>query len=418
MHSGSGAMAHAPETEAPAYHGGKEPPPPTWDGAEPGIQLAAFEKNVRLWEYESELDAKKRGVRLLRSLTGIARSVADTLEFEQVASEKGVENIVSVLRKHFAPHLEVSLPRAFERAVYGQPRSSKETMQEYLIRQERNFYLLSKESLDLPDVAVGYIVYRQASLTESQELRFSAWSEGKYDMKTVATCLRKLEKVVPEHKERRGSMAYMLEDEQAPEEDHEDLSAVETGQFVYVEEDDLNQLWDEADVQVALATYHEVRKAIQAQQKGRQYYGKSGGRGSYGFKSYMKGKKKVTVEELKLRTRCGRCGLVGHWAKECKNPPDQRGRQHPSAGSASGKSSAPSSMSTTSHGATTQQSWYVSAGTTCDLNCVWVQQFLFQCRGFCTGGVTDNNVDQIERSNAQESDGQVDDMKGSSLVLL
>lgn len=56
--------------------GGKEPPPPTWDGSDPGLELATFEKNV---EFESELDPKKRGVRLLRSFTGVATSVVDRI---------------------------------------------------------------------------------------------------------------------------------------------------------------------------------------------------------------------------------------------------------------------------------------------------------------------------------------------------
>ena len=151
--------------------GGKEPLPPTWDGVDPTVTFPVFEKNVRLWEFESELDEKKRGVRLLRSLTGVARAAADSLEFEDVATQKGVSNIMSCLREHFAPHLEVSLPRAFEKAIYGQPRHHRENLQEYLIRMERAFYLLSKEGVTLPDTAIGYVLFRQASLTEGQELR-------------------------------------------------------------------------------------------------------------------------------------------------------------------------------------------------------------------------------------------------------
>ena len=75
--------------------GGKEPPPPSWDGLDPAVQLPIYEKNVRLWMYESELESKKRGVRLLRNLTGVARSVADSLEFEEIACEKGVENLLA-----------------------------------------------------------------------------------------------------------------------------------------------------------------------------------------------------------------------------------------------------------------------------------------------------------------------------------
>ena len=119
---------------------GREPPPPTWDGHERALQFPVFEKNVRLWEFESEVEEKKRGVRLLRSLSGVARAAADSLEFEKIADVNGVKNIMECLRRHFAPHLEVSLPRAFERAIYGQPRSHKESIQEYLIRCEQAFF--------------------------------------------------------------------------------------------------------------------------------------------------------------------------------------------------------------------------------------------------------------------------------------
>ena len=356
------------------FQGGKEPPPPTWDGNEPGLELAVFEKNVKLWEYESELDPKKRGVRLLRSLTGVARSITDTLEFEEVACEKGVTNIMNTLRAHFAPHMEVSLPRAFERAIYGQPRSHKESMQEYLIRTEKNFHLLEKESLKLPDQALGYVAYRQASLTEAQDLKFCTWSQGKFDYKTVATCLRKLEKVIPEHKTKSATAFIQEQNGEFPEEtfDESDGGVPDEGdQWVYIEEGDADKIWDEAEVQVALATYQEVRKAINAHQKNRQYYGggKGDGRGSSTYKSFVRGKKKIRIEELKLRTKCGRCGLTGHWAKECNNPPDQRGRAAMSKASTSSVSSGPS-----------QQSWYVSAGSGC-ASMIVSSELLFQCYG-------------------------------------
>ena len=60
-------------------------------------RVSWFKKNVRLWEFESELESRKRGARLLRSLSGVARTVADSLEFEDIASEKGVENILKKL---------------------------------------------------------------------------------------------------------------------------------------------------------------------------------------------------------------------------------------------------------------------------------------------------------------------------------
>ena len=54
-------------------------------------------------------------------------------------------------------------------------------------------------------------------------------------------------------------------------------------------------------------------------------YGKGGGRagasGSGGGKGAFRLKGGFTVEEVKRRTRCSRCLQLGHWWKECPNPP-------------------------------------------------------------------------------------------------
>lgn len=60
--------------------------------------------------------------------------------------------------------------------------------------------MLSKEGVKLPDEALGYVLYRQASLSEGQGLRFGAWAQGQYDKNTVIACLRKLDKVVADSK--------------------------------------------------------------------------------------------------------------------------------------------------------------------------------------------------------------------------
>eukprot|EP00435_Cladocopium_sp_Y103_P049714 s859_g15.t1 len=128
-------------------------------------------------------------------------------------------------------------------------------------------------------------------------------------------------------------------------------------QHVYLADGDLDQIFDEDDVHAALATYQQVRKAIRDQKTARGFKsGKSFGKG-YGTKVNNYGGKlqfgqtgtKVHIESLKLRTRCARCGMVGHWAKECSNQPDdyakrrQESNSAPSAASSSAKMS--SSMS-------------------------------------------------------------------------
>ncbi len=308
-------------------------PPPAYAGEDPETSFAIWEKNVRLWEYETDVPVAKRGVKLLKVLSGTARLAVDEISFEEVACEAGIRNIMAKLKEYFLPHLEVSLPRAFEAAVYGQVRGSKEGFMEYIARQDKAFTRLRKEGVELPDSAQGYILFRHASLNESQEQRFLVWSDGKYDRVSVVKALRKLDKVI---REKGVKSSFLGEEAEANNEtffeDAEDEGWLEEGEnFVYLQEGDLNEVMNEDDVVAALATYQDVRRAMKEQQKGRGFYGKGNQKGKFNGKG--KGRwQKFHVEQLKLRTRCWRCNQVGHISTECKNEPAPRSNQSVASG--------------------------------------------------------------------------------------
>ena len=99
------------------------------------------------------------------------------------------------------------MPKAFERAIYGETRKGKEQLSEYIIRVEAAFARLQEEGVKLPTEVKGYVMFRQAALTSVQEDQVTTWTSGKYDRETVVAALRKLEKVQKE----KGGRNYLVD---------------------------------------------------------------------------------------------------------------------------------------------------------------------------------------------------------------
>ena len=329
-------------------------PPPAFDGKNPD-ELRRYLRDLKLWRWETDTPKVKHAVKMLRQLSGPARAAADELSVEVLMTEEGADGIVTKLKEHFQPHLEAAMPRAFERAVYGESRRAKESLQEYVIRCDQAFKELADEEVQLPEIVRGYIIFRQCNLSQTQEDQVTTWTQGRYEREHVVKALRKLEKV---HREKMGNKSMLAETEEGEvsgeifgtitEEGDEEIE-----QYVYLADGDLDQVYDEDEVHAALATYQQVRKAIREQKNARGFKGgKAYGRG-YGTKVNNFGGKlqfgqtgtKVHIESLKLRTRCARCGMVGHWAKECTNQPDDIAKRRQDSGSAASSSVKTSNMS-------------------------------------------------------------------------
>lgn len=134
------------------------------------------------------------------------------------------------------------------------------------------------------DTVRGYIMFRQSNLSQTQEDQVTTWTQGKFDRASVMAALRKLEKV---QRERGGGKHYLTADDEA----FEEYESEGEGDYIYLGEEDLEQVFEEEERTEALATYQQVRQAIREQRNGRGYFQPKGvgkqvtGKASKGSKS-------------------------------------------------------------------------------------------------------------------------------------
>eukprot|EP00913_Durusdinium_trenchii_P032934 g30831.t1 len=330
-----------PGTEESVLPWRDKDPPPSFDG---DIEkFKSYLRELKMWRHETDVPAKKHAVKMLRALTGPAKAVCNELEVEALLTEAGADAIVSKLKEYYQPHLETAMPKAFERAVYGEARRSKESIGEFIVRQDALFRELREEGVTLDDTVRGYTMFRQSNLSQTQEDQVTTWTQGKFDRASVMSALRKLEKV---QRDRGSGKRFMV----AEPENDETYESEGEGDYIYLGEEDLDQIFEEEELTEALATYQQVRQAIREQRNGRGYFqpkgvgkaspGKPGKGAKSGSPLIRFGGKgtKVHIDVLKLRTKCARCGQIGHWARECVNEPDAKGKSRASSDGTSPKS--------------------------------------------------------------------------------
>ena len=104
--------------------------------------------------------------------------------------------VVKHLQEAFGEFLTRQLPRTMERAIFA-PQSRRqrgETLIQYIAKKRSLFSEMKRVGLDMPAQALGYLLLRDAQLSEAQSHTAETWLSGSYDVQQVAACLRKLER--------------------------------------------------------------------------------------------------------------------------------------------------------------------------------------------------------------------------------
>ena len=291
----------------------------------------------KILTFGEKMPAAARGAYVYTMLSGKALEAVEHLEPSEYQKEGGEDILLKLLDVRFptkdtADELSENLTKIFElRANEG------ETLKAWISRATEAFELLKRKTqVSFPEEARGWMILNRSGLTAEQRAIVLARSLGSLQRVDIGRSMRSCypDFQVPK---RKSFGAGLVADEPFPD----DLDAVEdpTTEFDDVEQflaenhdtglDAGEEAFEEEDVREILAvTWQEKRKTLNRLQKQRKFHEATNVRRAF----------RVEVEELKKKTKCHRCHQVGHWSRECKNPPAKGAGKGSGKGPSKGKS--------------------------------------------------------------------------------
>ena len=271
-----------------------------------------------------KLPKEARGSFVWTLLQGKALEVVEHLKPEQYQVAGGETVLFDLLDKRW-PEIEQSTELGENiNKVFTIRAQEGESLRQWCARAGECFDSCSRKSgVKFPEEAKGWILLNCGGLTSEQRAVILARAQGDLRFDEVSRAMRSCfpDFVVP----KKRTAAINLVEETEVDSHADRPTGPSDGDFNDVEiflsehgfgpsEDDPRDsaevAFDEDEVAEVLAsTWKEKRAELNRLQKGRRFQQASEVRRSF----------RVDVEELKRRTKCRRCGKIGHWQKECRS---------------------------------------------------------------------------------------------------
>eukprot|EP00929_Paragymnodinium_shiwhaense_P051479 TRINITY_DN25898_c0_g1_i6.p1 TRINITY_DN25898_c0_g1~~TRINITY_DN25898_c0_g1_i6.p1 ORF type:complete len:645 (+),score=91.04 TRINITY_DN25898_c0_g1_i6:1624-3558(+) len=228
--------------------------------------------------------------------------------------------------------------RAGRACLFEYKRRSDETLSQYVSRREQQFTSAAAFDLELPGKFKAILLEEGACFSEQGEQNLRTLTGGTMEYDKVVKALRDLGTTrvrLTMHSDPQGgkNKSYLMNQDDS-EGDHMDSvydgDDLDTDDEEYILAEIDKQEVNENDVPHVLAeiqkfkrrTWSENKELKKSFRKDRQLNMK----GDYSGKVRASGgpRKRLTIEQLKLVTRCGNCLERGHWHKECTKPKQER----------------------------------------------------------------------------------------------
>ncbi|CAE7232206.1 RE1 [Symbiodinium sp. CCMP2456] len=329
-------------------------PPPPWDGTESPFEDYLI--RARIWVNTTKARAKARGPLLLKALSGTPfqdfKYLAKDLSW--LADPDNAEILLSKMDspEYYGDDQDEHLLASLARITYHLKRQKSESARQFLGRWEAAERKVHEHKVNLPAIYKGFLLINALGLPEGDIKALLNFTQGSIEPKDVKNWLRKHEAKLQANQLGNDSMmknpktpssaVHLVED---PDDagldlldeidDTEDLDTMETMLADLLDADPPEPgTFEESEAAEILAMMIKEKKKSYVQsaqlkkdrELGRGYRGGASGGPSRAAQGPIRpGTYRLSIAELKQRTRCQKCGQLGHWKRECPNKPSGAG---------------------------------------------------------------------------------------------
>ena len=322
---------------------------PQWSGQ---VELLrSWLRSLAFWELDNNTPKEKWGLKLMQAFPEGTppRKLSETIEMSVLTAEAGYGAILSAIYTKYLPFLEAAAPASIDAFFFGTERNRSESFSTYVASKEIALQEMeSHVGEKLPPKLAGRILLKHANLSDQQRENLAIKHNAMMTFDEVANALRPLDR--PEALVNKVAKNFVTsygnaeasndgqghgddadaeeEMEIQNEEEEEDLPESDgEGNLVYLRFDPDKEYTEEEAMYIYAynSAYKDVRRELQANRKGRQFfknkgYGKKSKQVIKGKKGHHKGQQRgnrMTPEDLQNKTRCFKCNQLGHISRDC-----------------------------------------------------------------------------------------------------